>query len=316
MGLTDFIAKNMDLTNVDTGISGLNSFGILGNKILNDAKKMQEENHIEHSGKYCLKTCPITEVCPACLKAQEEFDRLIHELEVMEAAMKNPSAAKKKKIVKCSLCGAPYEKGEKMCSYCDTPYPSDGIGFDIPETEYEQQQLILELGTAAYEQQKIYFKLQMNNKNESLKKSMPGFLHGITGGLISSAEKMMELTPEQLLQGAKQNNMCLSAYIRGLNDGSVKNVKLVALEEERQRMNEQHQRDMQIQMQADAKKRQLQNENYQRMLNMTTSSTPKYSGGASRSCYNCTYYSAAAGACAQNGRSTSAGDYCALWKLK
>lgn len=78
-------------------------------------------------------TCNINDSrCESCLAEQQKMLDAVDEAQDFEQAINelnnNPAAASEKnKFTKCSLCGAPFEKGMRSCPYCDTPYPFGSI---------------------------------------------------------------------------------------------------------------------------------------------------------------------------------------------
>lgn len=274
------------------------------------------EKNSEKPGEMCPRACAPFDGCGECVKEQQAYKEGMRKLGLIEAAMEDPSIAKRKKITRCSLCGAGVMAEYRVCPYCDTPYPSDGIDFDFPESKTEQRAL---LNRAAFEAYDCYYKfsaLQIKHQSDVLQSKMPSFLKGITGGLMSTTADVLKLSSDQLVAGAQKHGMSMSEYISGLAAGSVKNVKQEAIEEERVRQNQIHQRNMEIERQKNERLRKIQQEKNDIMMNRVRNTSYGYNGGAARSCYNCTYYSAPNQMCALNDNSTNAGDHCGCWKLK
>lgn len=323
MGLKDFIAANVDLSKVDTGIQGLAQYGILGNKILDDAKKVQEEKESQPKpGKYCEKLCTENENCQECLVSQQKFDELFEELEKLETAFENPQNIQMKKMTECPLCGAPYERGEKLCSYCATPYPTDVIDFDIPQSKQEQTQILEAKAAEVYQEYYNFWKKASENRQKELMSKMPVLLQGVTSSFAGKMNEMMTLTPKQIAEGAKKHDMRLSEYIRGLMDGSVTSQKVEMLEKLNEQIKESNvaqqeynERSREIERQRQEKLRQINQERYQRQLNMINSKTVQYSGGADRCCGNCRYYMPGSNKCVEGKYPNGARDNCGLWKL-
>ena len=307
MGLKEILASSVDLSKVDTGAVGMVQYGIFGNKILSEAKKMQEEKEAEGKpGKYCEKLCPVNENCQACLVLQQKFEELMSELEKMEQAFENPQAAVTKMIKKCSLCGAPYEKGEKLCPYCDTPYPSDGIGFEIPQSKQEQDQLLINKASEVYNAYYTFWKMASENRQKAWKDKMPGIIQSAANSFASTIDEMMKLTPEQIYSGARQHNLRMSEYIREVMAGRIKSQKVEQLEEKNkqleeynQRQQEYNQRNMQIEQERQEKLRRINYEKNQALGNLVYSKSVDWASAnaVKDGCWNCVYYNGRNGMC-------------------
>lgn len=326
MGLKDFIASTVDLSKVDTGIVGLAQHGIIGNMLINDAKKIQEEKESQPKpGKYCERLCPVGQNCQNCLEHQNRYEQLLHELEGLEDAFENPQVSQAKKITECYLCGAPYEKGEKLCPYCDTPYPSDGIGFDIPQSKHEQTQILVAKAAEVYNEYYTFWNIANNNRQGVWKDKVPGILQGVTNSFTGKIDSMMKLTPEQIANGAKKHNLRLSVYICGLTDGSIQSENMEKLEEQRRQLQEYskqqqelHEKNMQIERERQEKIHKINMERAERERALAMAKVPKYNGGSSSSscCGNCRYYLMGDNKCGENKyrHPKGASDYCGSYR--
>jgi len=318
MGLKEILAANVDLSKVDTGVVGMAQFGILGNKILNDAKKLQEEKKTEAKpGKYCEKLCPVNETCSTCVASQEKFLQLVMEVEQIEMAIANPQIPKAKKITKCSLCGAPYEQGAKLCPYCDTAYPVEsGINTDIPESKIEQDNLLKQKAMEAYNEYSKFLALSSENRQSTWKGKMPGIIQGAVNGLNNMANNMLKLSPEQLVYGAKKHNVTLSVYLYGLADGTYKSLAEERLAEESARQKQYSQQNMQIERERQEKLRKINYEKNQAMGNMVYGKTTNWASANStkQECWNCSYYYRANSTCTRTNASANSSGSCIYWK--
>lgn len=122
---------------------------------LNETKQMAKElASRQRPGTLCFQSCPVDdERCEDCLAKQQEILNGLEDLQNLENAINNaknnptPVTPVKRK---CSLCGAPIEKGVRSCPYCDTPYTAEAIIGDIPGTEVERDRLLLEKATEVF----------------------------------------------------------------------------------------------------------------------------------------------------------------------
>lgn len=323
MGLKDFIASTVDLSKVDTGIVGLAQHGIIGNMLINDAKKIQEEKESQPKpGKYCERLCPVGGNCQKCLEHQQRYEQLLHELEGLEDAFENPQVSQAKKITECYLCGAPYEKGEKMCPYCDTSYPSDGIGFDIPQSKHEQTQILVSKAAEVYNEYYTFWNIANNNRQGVWKDKVPGLLQGVTNSFTGKIDSMMKLTPEQIANGAKKHNLRLSVYICGLTDGSIQSENMEKLEEQRRQLQEYskqqqelHEKNMQIERERQEKLRKINQERNTAMGNLVYSKHVDWScNSTTQDCWTCYYYNRPSNTCTRTNTKSDASHCCVFWK--
>lgn len=317
MGLKEIIAANIDLSKVDTGVMGMAQFGLLGNKILDDAKKLQEEKKPETKpGKYCPVLCPTNENCSACVAAQEKFLQLVMEVEQIEMAIVNPQMPKAKKVTNCPLCGAPAVQGEKLCPYCNTAYLEDGGAVvDIPQSKIEQDNLLKQKAKEAYDAYYKFDFIRLENGQNKWKGKMPGFIQGAVNGLNNMAKNALKLSPEQLAYGAKKHNVALSVYLYGLADGTYKSLAQENLEEESRRQQQYHERNMQIERERQEKLRKINYEKNQAMGNLIYSKHVDWDKTRPHTCSFCSYYSRTSG-CTRTTPSTrvNTDGRCIYWK--
>ena len=281
--------------------------------------KIKEQQNRQRPGKMCTISCKVDdERCTECLKEQQAILDGIVELQNLERnvelANTQPQVLKKSKITKCSLCSAPFEKGEKKCPYCDTPYPVDALSADIPETKIEQNQLMLEKANEVFG---LYSALYAKQADYSINKdAVPGLLKGFIDISMSIGTNTMKMTAPQIQRGANEYGVSYSEYISGIIAGTYKTIPKIQQEKLLEANRQMQEQNRQIDAQAQAKLRQLNQEKMNIQSRMFTHNTTQYSGGSDRTCYNCTYYSAGAGRCASTGRTTNAGDYCGRHKWK
>lgn len=327
MGLMDFLSSAVQsaVDSVKEGdISGIAQGNLIGNKMLQDQKlAAQKLENRPKPGKLCHKLCPVNDMrCEACLSEQQNILAALENLENLEQAISNSQTRGVLPLAdKCSVCGAPFEKGEKECPYCGTAYPKSRAA-DIPATELERDRLLLEKSAEAFALYSELYKKQIVYKAEN--PELPSIVKNMMKLSKTMEEKNMVMTSEQIRQGAQSNGVSYAAYISGVMAGVYKSIPQINMERQtaalQQRSAEltKQSQEMNAQMVAQqrAREQQSRQENAQRQAQMASSKSYGYSGGASRTCYNCTYYSAGAQACAMNGRSTNAGDYCGCWKLK
>lgn len=288
------------------------------------ASALETQKNIEQfnkPGNLCSQMCKVSDdtCCAECLKEQEQIMERIHLLETVEQYIKDPlSIPKCEKSEKCSICGAPFEKGEQFCPYCGNKYPAGFFTADLPTSASELmmladkmvQEIWSSLGALRKKQSMYAFQPYLNNAG-SICNGITNFFFKGVGNM-----EMEKMTTEQFRRGAEKNNVSLSQYMLGVFHGNMSSVALQDATKHLEQINESQKKNIEINRQMYERKRQIQQESAQRQAQIASSRNYGYSGGASRTCYNCTYYSAGAQACAMNGRSTNAGDYCGCWKLK
>ena len=152
------------------------------------------------------------------------------------------------------------------------------------------------------------------NVKEHPAEGILGKLSGLAMGVLESTS-IMKQDSSQIKQMADKYGVSLSAYLKGAAAGSYQTFAGDQLEEASRRMQEQSARSRQIEAERQAKVSAIQNENYQRQLNMINHRSYGYSGGADRYCGNCRYFWGGNN-CTNGGHTSGASDYCGCWALK
>lgn len=327
MGIKDILAAGVDLSKVDTGAFGVAQHGILGNKLLKEAKELQEAaKNTEKPGKYCDAVCPVTEDCKACVQMQEKFEQLMRELETMECAAEQSQShvqtVPRKAAVKCTLCGAPYEQGRKRCSYCDTPYEAGEAVTDSVQSAYESEQLLKQKAGEVYDTYCAFKKLSIENRKKSWTGSSPKLLQAAVNGFTSKLVDVMELTPDQIYGGAKKYNMKLSAYIGGVIDGTIKSENVEKLEETERELHEYnrqqqvyYERNRQIEREKNEKLRKTNRERNDALGNLIYSKHVDWpSNEPTHECWSCRHYNIPAHICTRTNCSEDSSHCCIFWE--
>ncbi len=265
----------------------------------------------------CFVSCWIDDDrCKACLAEQQPIEQGIKELRAIEKVIASPELLTANRIEKCSLCGAPYESGHTQCPYCDRPYPEGALPAGMPSSVGELRQLALNKATEVWKLYVPLYKKHLDRlKNEgSLLIKMS---YGMAGSLTAQT---MAMSPAQLLQGAQKYNVELSDYMCGVMNGTMEAVSMTnfnqTINQYTEQMRAANEKQRQREEEASRKQYELNERRFQQQMSMVNMRTPQYSGGGSRTCYDCTYYSAGAGRCASTGQTTSAGNSCGRFKWK
>lgn len=326
MGLMDYLSSAVDAVK-DGDITDLMNGGLIGNKIMRDQKlAVKQAESRKKPGKLCDSQCPVNDMrCEACLKQQQEIIEGLEGLNALEITINSLKEQSVEIPGGCSLCGAPIEKGVKECPYCGTAYQIEALITNLPKTDLERDKMLLDGSTKVFALYTELYKTQMEYKKENVK--LPGIVKGFTNIIAANLEKGMTMNAAMIRQGANDNGVSYPTYIAGVMTGQYQSVAMINLqnqlqqqheimEESRRQQEEYRARSRQIEMERQAKIKAINDEQAARQREIAKTRVPQYSGGSSRTCYNCTYYSAGAKACAQNGRSTNAGDYCGCWSPK
>ena len=275
-------------------------------------------------GMACMVLCWVDDDrCKECLAEQEPIVRGIEELRRIENAIAHPeilNAASSVKFEKCTLCGAPYESGGTECLYCGTVYPVEvAAAADLPGTVGELRQLAI---NKAMEIQELYLPLY-KKQLERLKNGSGLLSKGLFGLTGTMTNQTMAMSATQLQQGAQKYGVALSDYLCGVMNGSMESVSMTNFKEATSQYSEQqrqiNERNMQRIDEQYQRQLQINEQRRQREMSMVNMRTPKYGGtttGSSRTCYDCAYYSAGAGRCASTGKTTTAGNSCGRFKWK
>lgn len=329
MGLMNFFTSSIQaaVDSVKEGdVSGLMQGGLFGNKLIQDQKHaMQKLESRPKPGKLCHKLCPVNDMrCEACLSEQQN---IIDTLENLEQIMEDLKEGKVSKAPdKCSLCGAPFEKGAKECPYCGTAYPKSRALADIPATEFERDKLLLEKSTETFALYSELYKKQIAYKAENTE--LPSFTRNMLKFTRSLEEKSMVMTPEQIKQGAENYGVSYVAYISGVMAGTYKSIPEINMEKQAEQLQQKsaemtrqsQERNAQMLANQQARQQRAMQENAQRQAQMAASRSYGYNGGATRCCGTCRYYGA--GMCCATGgkyegRSRNASDdNCGWFALK
>ncbi len=178
-------------------------------------------------GEFCPTACNINDIrCEACLAEQDKIRAAIDELQNLEIAFENaknnPQAAEVNRITKCFVCGAPIEKGEQSCPYCGEPYPAGAVTADIPASEMERDNMLLQKASEIYDMYAALKKRVNDNKSSDMKDKLPDFLDGAAGALFSTANKFVDMTPQEIRQLSRQNGVGYRDYVVGVMQGIYK----------------------------------------------------------------------------------------------
>lgn len=241
MGLMDLFSNMAEWDPRD-----LEAGGILGASMMAKARKQNEEKaNRPKPGVFCNKVCVIDDSrCTPCLALQEELGILLVQLERMEemsdlSSEQVQQLLQRKKITKCSLCGAAFENGNKSCPYCGTPYPEDGISFDIPLSRQERRTQLLNKAEEAWNSYLKLFVLHNEYLQETAGSDWMGKIQKFAGGAANAMQGQMKQNAAELQQGADYYGVPLSQYICGVVVGEMKTPKTLQYEEMSQRLNEQ-----------------------------------------------------------------------------
>ena len=295
-------------------------------------------------GELCIASCTINDIrCEACLAEQEKIRAALDELQNLEAAVENarnnPQTIEKLPT-KCSLCGAPFEKGEQSCPYCGNKYPAEAVTADIPATEAEQDNLLLQKAAETYAMYANMKKRVSENKSDDLKGKLPGFLGGAVDMVSQNYSAFADMNAQQIRQLAKQNNVGYREYIIGVIYGTYQSYGDIKMQEAKQGMNElmakmkaENERyaaeDARLraerrQIDRDLRQKQQQSSmnSYKRQMEYLASKpAPQYSGGSGgdyHCCGNCVYYMTYNNSCGRDQYRTISGasDSCGFFKIK
>lgn len=333
----------------------MDMFQEVGSSLLNAIVQTQKP------GEFCITECNISDTrCEACLAEQEKIRAAVEELRNLESAFENagndPQAAEKKRITKCSLCGAPIDKSEQSCPYCSEPYPAGAVTVDIPTSKIEQDNILLQKASEIYNMYADLKKRIYDSNGNDMKDKLPGFLGGAASVLFTATNNLVDMTPQDIKKVANQNGISYCDYVVGVmqrvyqsageiyiqqvndrltessqkswerqqerNERSEKRKR--EYEEMRQQRQETYERNRQIEAERRAKIKAIRDEQHARELERIKNSAPQYGtivggggGGSSHCCGNCVYYMTGDNKC---GRDTykriTASDSCGWFKWK
>lgn len=294
--------------------------------------------------KECLRS---REHCEECLQKRLAVLEALYYVDCPEEYKNRVSAAPKnagrQNKSKCPLCGAPVEPSMKTCAYCDTVvsnvYDEAGAIFLSAAQAATPEQAAYDLiypyqleaaeDLASPETQKIFMTMSYAMAAEQrLELSMQGVYYDaeLKKGLKEAFEKTTNLAKVKMSMSdlhymANEYHLSVGQYLRCLFNGDP-NIQTVALYRENARMEkEQEERKKQMERDRQANEERLErqrkaNADFWRRHQQHAVNSIVHYAEHERTCYDCTYYSPAAQACAQTNRSTNARDYCGLWKLK
>ncbi|MCH5344040.1 MAG: hypothetical protein J1E64_08375 [Acetatifactor sp.] len=223
--------------------------GIIGAAMMAKARqKVNEREQRSKPGVFCNKVCVVNdERCTPCLALQQEYGNLISEIAKLEEMADLTSEqvqqlTQSKKITNCSLCGAPFEKGNKECPYCSTPYPEDGIDFDIPLSKPERRAMISEKAEEAWNSYMKLLALVNQYFKDTAGNDLFGKFQKFAGGLGSTFQSTMKHSVTELQQGADYYGVSMSQYLYCVGTGEMKAYKVLKAEEDNKRRIEEKQR--------------------------------------------------------------------------
>ncbi len=337
MGTLDNMFKTLAKSATDPETqSVLQGTGLIGLALYSNQKAKEEQLEQQPKpGPWCPATCRQMglEGCNECKRLQEVAITALKELENVEQEMNeiknNPVKAHPTNLPEnCSLCGAPieYDTDKVCCHYCGTPYPKEVTNKNIFGSEFDREQYLLvqmEETYNKYVEFEIYrmglAKPQAGDTGFFSKIGLGEVAANITSGLTEAGISLLKMNGEQIKEGAAHYGVSCLEYLRGIPKQKYNTLGGINLEKNRQEMNERAARNMEIERERQEKLRQQRNASFQQQMNsfgVGHSKSYDYSGGADRSCGNCAFYMNGSSHCAREDKSTTAGDYCALWKLK
>lgn len=289
-------------------------------------------------GVACFYTCWIDdERCQECLAEQAPIERGLKELRQIENAIANPEILNEKRFEKCTLCGAPYEKGETECPYCGSEYPANAALSGLPNTVNELKQAALNKAVEVWELYVPLFKKHLDRL-----KGEGGMLFKMSFNMLGMlTEQTMMMSAQQLQQGAQKYNVELSDYMCGVMNGSMESITTTQfkenslkyceeqsetnkrrLQESKEKMDKYNEeqriiRERQHQQEMERLERQRQSNEYihQLQMNKIANSAPKYVGSPASlgyCCGNCIHYMSHSNECAYSKyhHPSNASDYC------
>lgn len=282
-------------------------------------------------GERPYSTCPMgcfiaPEACEECKSYKEALKKVLEDVENLEAYYSNfvvDSDAMPGGERECWYCGAPVLGVSKECEYCGSDL-GNGKSLIRVQSKNEIPDPIAKATDIIYERQKMAARYQKEKGSGGLLKGLLG-MGGMAAMKMNAFDKPM--TVQEVKETAQSYNVSVGTYLSGLDTGAYLTKAGKTNQDMMNQINQQMEKNAQLraqqnaqrQAQFEAQRSQGSSSRYTMMdyqQRRAESYNPGYSGGSSRTCYNCTYYSAGAQACAEKGRSTNAGDSCGLWKLK
>lgn len=295
--------------------------GIIGASMGAKARKQAEERAARvKPGKYCLKTCVIDDNrCETCVEVQNRLDAAIKRLEQLEELSKLSTEEvkevySKRKIEKCSLCGAPFENGNNECPYCGTAYPSDGIDFEIPVSKNDRNSLIMTCAEDAWKV--LYEKMMLDSKHQrdTAGDDWVGKIQKFMGSATEALSGMLKQNASEIKQGADFYGVPMSQYISEVAIGNMKTPKTLYFEEQSRILTEQRKQSEAASVERQAERAQKSSYTAMDFLQRHAENTRYEYGVVSKSscCGNCTYYLMGSNECGYNKfrHPSGASDYC------
>lgn len=322
MGLMDLLSNMSEWNPQD-----LQQGGIFGAAMNAKVRKDAEEKRLRPKpGKYCRNVCTIEDDrCTPCMEIQQRLKKALDELQALEESMEltveqvQQRMAVQKKITNCSLCGAPIERGYTACPYCETVYPEGCNTVDIPMSKGDRSTLMNEKIQEAWNALVDKLTLDGEYMKADAGDDWMGKVQKMAGTLSGAMQGMFKQNPAEIKKGAEYYQVSVSQYIHGCATGEMKTPRTLDLEEQSRKMEEQRkQREAQFAaQQAQRAASQPKTDSwveYMQRRQQYMDTTPKYSGGVSKSscCGSCTYYLMGANECGYNKykHPTGASDYC------
>ena len=319
MGWQDMLSSAIDLAKKDPG--GMMQYGLAGLYIKDQMAKQTGRENGERPGAICPENCNLnTSFCESCLQEQKviiDSMAILQEIDAKIAAMKNnPNVVNvENKVIKCSLCGAPFEKGEKVCSYCNTPYPKEAFLMDIPADVLGQESYLLDKCVETYT---LYAEWESRraNKTSNYLASTNQILAKVTSGLTQMASSKLHMDASQIKRGASHYGVDYVEYIAGVMTGAYKVAFSLDLEETQARNRAYHERNMQIEREKNEKLRKINQERNQAMGNLFYSKHVDWGAANStkHECWNCYYYVRTNNLCTRTNCTTNSSHCCTCWK--
>jgi len=207
-------------------------------------------------GQLCNPGCPVDQTkCPQCLKMQEEIQTLMPELEGLDYLVTHPEELQRMENSVCSLCGAPYEKGEKACPWCGTVYPGRDISVDedMPEDVREWDAYYLQKTSAVYDKYAEMKLFQSEIGKQYLMQQIPPLLQGVVGNLASSmtsamgasTSELFPMTAAEIKEGAKKHQLTYYGYISAIMRDEIQNLRQEKFQAKAEIMNQNMERQRQ-----------------------------------------------------------------------
>lgn len=274
----------------------------------------------ENPGIFCPQRCAFNiSECENCLSEQQKILDALNELQMQEQKMsqlsENVSMVTEKRIVNCSFCGAPYEKGKKLCSFCETPYQEDVLFGELPKGKLEQERYILEKCVEIYNQ---YLAWSENRRQKEIAMTSKGneFISKVSNGLAAASSSMTQMTADQVKLGARRCNVGYIDYIAGVMSGEYHTNAYMEMKEVLDAYGKYQERNMEINREKNEKLRKINMERNQALGNLVYSKHVDWSANYNikHSCWDCYYYSQPYNTCTRTNTKADSDHCCVFWK--